>query len=225
IDNHSNDRQVLDTLAQTFQQFHWEFNRTNLGFTGGNHQGIAWAMKHDFEYLFLLNPDTVIFPDTLQELLRASKSLKDQWIISPLLIRPGNHSDPVIDSAGLAIDRYYRAIDNFQGKRVSQTPLSSEIFPVFGLCGAAMLIPLGLFPLRKSSPHAVFRDDYFAYFEDAEFSWYWKNRGGHFGVCPRVRIEHHRGNRSLLRNITLNRWKSHRFVIEKMILNRYETIS
>src|SRR5699024_4853361 len=31
----------------------------NTGFTGGNNAGIEWAMEQDFEYVLLLNNDTI----------------------------------------------------------------------------------------------------------------------------------------------------------------------
>jgi GT2 family glycosyltransferase len=41
----------------------------NLGFGGGNNLGIEWALKSaDCEYIFLLNNDAVVLPDTISEL-------------------------------------------------------------------------------------------------------------------------------------------------------------
>ena len=42
----------------------------NLGFAGGNNIGIRYAMaRNDFDYLWILNNDTVIKPDSLNELV------------------------------------------------------------------------------------------------------------------------------------------------------------
>ena len=43
----------------------------NLGFSGGYNAGIREALKHDADFLFLLNNDTVIEPDTISQLLAA----------------------------------------------------------------------------------------------------------------------------------------------------------
>ena len=44
---------------------------TNLGFAGGFNTGIEHFMGSDAEYVFLLNNDTVIFPDTIHALVLA----------------------------------------------------------------------------------------------------------------------------------------------------------
>ncbi len=225
VDNHSHDIKRLRTVAANHVRFQWRFNQDNIGFVRGNHQGIKWALRHGFDYIFILNPDTEMLPKTIDLLSQASNALGDRWIIAPLLIQPGEDKDPIIDSAGLSIDIFYRAIDRFQGKRISQTPLEQKILPVDGLCGAAMFIPSRLFPLRNESAYAVFAEEYFAYFEDAEFSWHWKKQGHNFGVHPQVRVKHFRGQQSRLQRITRAQWRDNRFVIRKMILNRYLAIA
>jgi GT2 family glycosyltransferase len=47
---------------------------TNLGFTGGNNVGIRWALKHEAEFVLLLNNDTVVAPDFLSALVAAGES-------------------------------------------------------------------------------------------------------------------------------------------------------
>lgn len=41
----------------------------NLGFAGGNNVGLRWAMARDFDYMWLLNNDTVVPPDALSTLI------------------------------------------------------------------------------------------------------------------------------------------------------------
>ena len=47
---------------------------TNLGFTGGNNVGIAWALEHEAEFVLLLNNDTMVAPDFLSALVSAGQS-------------------------------------------------------------------------------------------------------------------------------------------------------
>lgn len=224
IDNNSGDRESLNDLVTKHPECQWIFNRENLGFTGANHQGSQWALKNEYQYLFILNPDTELFADTIPLLVSASKKCNDQWILGPLLIQSGTHKDFIIDSAGLDIDRYYRAKDKYQGRRLSQIQEKENIIPVNGLCGAAMFIPTNLFPLRSESDSTVFCETYFAYFEDMEFSLHWRRKGGYFGMIPDALISHQRGDQSQLRKITYKKWKANPFIIEKMFINRYLTI-
>lgn len=224
IDNYSDDRGTLQELIDRYPGVEWIFNSENRGFTGANHQGSKWALDHGYDYIFFLNPDTRISPEAIINMVAASKKRDDRWILGPLLLRAEPEDDPVIDSAGLTIDRFYRAKDIFQGIKVSQVLFPDEITQVDGVCGAAMLIPACLFPLRPESDTAVFVESYFAYFEDAEFSLYWRKQGGRFGIAPDAVCFHQRGDQSRLRRITWQQWKTNRFIIEKMFNNRYETI-
>ena len=98
-----------------------------------------------------------------------SELYNDKWILGPLLIKE-NCRDPEIDSAGLQLDKFYRATDRFQGKKISQTyfrfPQKNKIEKVLSLCGAALWIPSKLLPLREES--LIFSKEFFAYYEDIE---------------------------------------------------------
>ena len=48
--------------------------KRNLGFAGGCNVGIRWALQNGFEYVWLLNNDTVVAPESLSELVRAMQS-------------------------------------------------------------------------------------------------------------------------------------------------------
>ena len=58
----------------------------NLGFGIANNVGIKYAIEHGAEYLFLLNMDMVIEPDTIETLLRISQNNPDFAMISPLCL-------------------------------------------------------------------------------------------------------------------------------------------
>ena len=224
IDNNSENKESLNKIVKQYSNFHWIFNKENRGYTGANHQGSHWALKNGYQYLLILNPDTELFPNTIPILVSASKKCNDQWILGPLLIQSGTSENPIVDSAGLDIDKYYRAIDKYRGKKLSQIDNTKDIMVVNGLCGAAMFIPTTLFPLRSESGTTIFCETYFAYFEDVEFSIYWRKKGGQFGVVTKAWINHHRGDQSQLKKITYKKWKTNPFIIEKMFINRYLTI-
>lgn len=228
IENHPHCSDTIHHLSTRFSQFHWIFNNENLGFTGGNHQGIQWALSERFHYIFLLNPDTVPCKGALQELVSASESKDHRWILSPILLQPQTKQTPNIDSAGLYLDRFFRAQDRYQNRPLSASSTENpdcNIQEVPGLCGAAMFIPASLFPVRENSACDVFDNSFFAYFEDMEFSLYWTGRGNHMGIACNARVIHHRGAGSKLERITPDSWKASRTVIEKMILNRYITLT
>jgi GT2 family glycosyltransferase len=49
-------------------------NKKNLGFAAGNNIGIKWALDRDFDYIYLLNQDTIVDPDFLIEATKALDS-------------------------------------------------------------------------------------------------------------------------------------------------------
>ncbi len=49
-------------------------NKENLGFSGGNNIGIEKALKEGFDYILLLNNDTTVEPDFLNELIKTAES-------------------------------------------------------------------------------------------------------------------------------------------------------
>ena len=48
--------------------------KRNLGFAGGCNVGIRWALQNGFEYVWLLNNDSVVDSESLSELVRAMQS-------------------------------------------------------------------------------------------------------------------------------------------------------
>ena len=48
--------------------------KQNLGFAGGCNVGMLWALQNGFEYVWLLNNDTVVPPESLHELVQAMRT-------------------------------------------------------------------------------------------------------------------------------------------------------
>jgi GT2 family glycosyltransferase len=73
VDNASEDgtADLIKRYKKKFrEQCHIIFNEKNLGFAAGNNIGIKWAMGHGFDYVYLLNQDTVVHPDFLIEVIK-----------------------------------------------------------------------------------------------------------------------------------------------------------
>jgi GT2 family glycosyltransferase len=58
----------------------------NYGFTGGCNRGIERALEMGSEYVFLLNNDTIVDADAVDELLRAMRERPDVAIASAILL-------------------------------------------------------------------------------------------------------------------------------------------
>lgn len=73
-DNGSTDDSVK-AIAREFPHAIILQTGANLGYAGGNNYGIAYALKHNADYIFLLNNDTVVSEDVLSQLVLSAALL------------------------------------------------------------------------------------------------------------------------------------------------------
>jgi GT2 family glycosyltransferase len=72
VDNASED-DTVERLQNAFPQLRVIKNNRNLGYTGGNNIGIRYALEHGADYVLLLNNDTLVHPDLVDELVRVAE--------------------------------------------------------------------------------------------------------------------------------------------------------
>lgn len=89
----------------------------NLGFAGGNNAAINYIFKSDSDlpelnkYIFLLNPDTIVQPDTLSMIVK----VKDLEFIASMEVRNYFAQSEVISSGGFKINKpfgYFKSTNN-----------------------------------------------------------------------------------------------------------------
>ena len=224
VDNASSNSEDLDRLKKSYQLFHWIENSDNRGYAAAHHQALNWLMEQNCQYCLLFNPDLTLPKTILDDLSHASRKVKDLWVLSPLLVRD-KKEDPIIDSAGLELDGFFRARDRSQGIQKSKAFPGGGVSttqPVPALCGAMLWIPAQLLPLRPEA--LVFSTDYFAYFEDMELGMELQRRQVPMGLLPHIKVVHRRGGMSRLQKFTEKDWISNPKQIRGAILNRYRTL-
>jgi len=62
-------------------------NEKNRGFAAGNNVGIRMALKNAADYVFVLNNDTTVFPDTLSELVSFAEKHPEAGLMGPQIHR------------------------------------------------------------------------------------------------------------------------------------------
>ena len=82
VDNKSTDTTVQ--IVRKYPEVQLLLSETNLGFGKANNLGIKTAMAQHADYVFLLNQDTWIFPNTIQNLVEAAEMHPEFGILSPL---------------------------------------------------------------------------------------------------------------------------------------------
>ena len=83
IDNNSNDNTVA-FIKRNYPQFKIIENSINYGFGRANNIGLKYAIKQDADFVFLLNQDAWIAPDTIEKLIILQRANPQFGIISPV---------------------------------------------------------------------------------------------------------------------------------------------
>lgn len=82
IDNHSDDN-TIDIIEQNFSTVELFKSTQNLGFGKANNIGLKTALERDADFVFLLNQDVYIEPDTISKLIDCYKIDNSYGILSP----------------------------------------------------------------------------------------------------------------------------------------------
>lgn len=94
IDNASKDRTVR-RMKEDYPEIRLIESTENLGFGKANNIGMKIAVEEGYEYVFLMNQDAWIAPDTIGTLVRLSKEHPEYGILSPVhLTGKGDRPDP-----------------------------------------------------------------------------------------------------------------------------------
>lgn len=83
IDNGSTDG-TPEYISENFPQVKIVATGENYGFGRANNIGLRYALKHGYEYVYLLNQDAWIFPDTFGTLIEAMEADRSYGIMSPM---------------------------------------------------------------------------------------------------------------------------------------------
>ena len=129
-------------------------NSQNLGYAGGNNAGIKYALSSGADYVFILNNDATVEPDTLDKLVSAAESDTAIGAVGPAIKEP----DGTV---------FYGKISWLKPElQHSRTPPLGEYLESKDyLIGAGLLIKRGLLEKIEGLDEI-----YFLYFEDADFS-------------------------------------------------------
>ena len=114
VDNHSTDTSV--SVVKSFSKVQLIESDVNLGFGKANNIGIRKAIKQGADYVFLLNQDTWIYPDTIQNLVAVAKQNPKYGIVSPMHF---SADEVTLDSN---FDTYYNRKTNTLSSLVDQVP-------------------------------------------------------------------------------------------------------
>lgn len=163
----------------------------NVGFAGGNNLGAANAMG---EYIFILNPDTTVKPDTLQIMVDYLEAHPDIGMLGPQLVYPDGaiqescrrdmgFFDLVIKRTFL---RYLPIFKKRLARYLMQDVSHDQTRDVELITGAAMMMPRRIF-----DEVGGFDDRYFLFMEDFDLCKKVRAAGYRIVYLPRAPIDHY----------------------------------
>jgi GT2 family glycosyltransferase len=170
VDNGSTEDNLADLLV-FYPEIKVIAMAENAGFAKGNNTGLKWAYDNlIFKYLFILNNDTLLLPDTIRILTARAVKEKDIAIFSPLIITAGTIPSIWYAGAILNLSRMTPVIlySGQQEKAVSLKDGTTEF-----VSGCAVFIDFE----RYGSSCELFDPFFFMYDEDVDFSLRMNNLG------------------------------------------------
>ncbi len=214
VDNASHD----DSLSQLMAAFPGDprikviRNRENLGFAAACNIGAGYSTGR---YLFFLNPDCVLMPNSVKHLMQVLDDYPDAGMVGGLLLNSdgteqagGRRAIPTpwrsfVRAFGLSrfADRWPRLFFDFY---LHKQPLPTHPIEVEAISGACMLV-------RSTAMQEVghWDEGYFMHCEDLDFSMTLRGRGWKIIFVPKARIVHNQGACSRSRPIFVE-WHKHR---------------
>ncbi|TFV95688.1 glycosyltransferase family 2 protein [Algoriphagus kandeliae] len=175
-------------LKEEFPHIHLLETGKNLGFSGGNNVGIRKALELGFSHILLLNNDTEVEAGFLGNMMHQFSHNPKLGILQPLICFL--HEKQKIWGAGGKWQKLLgRAITLGDRKNIqSYSPKTEELDWATGCC---MLIK------REAILEAgLLNEQYFAYFEDVEWSLRIRKQGFEIALVPEARIYHEAGGSS-----------------------------
>lgn len=185
VDNASTDKSV-HYVRDTFPDVRIIELPQNAGFAEGNNIGTAAA---NGEYLFLLNNDTVITPQSITTLVEALESLPKVAIVQPKIkLLEEKH---LLDTCG-AYWTNTTALYYWGNSKDAEDPLYQRATPFFSIKGAAMM-------LRKNALASdyLFDATFWCYYEETDLCHRLWTQGAESWYIPDAIIYHHNGGTSL----------------------------
>lgn len=192
VDNGSTDDSV-PVIARSFPRAHLLCAGVNSGFTGGNNMGIFHALQHNVDYIFLLNNDTLLEPNTLLTLTQVLENEPHYGIATPVIHRFPDTAEIWFGGATLDLPSGTALHENREVPGRDRAP-----YALPWASGCALLIRANLLKALGG-----FDDRYFLVWEDVDLCLRARALGSSIALVPEARL-YHKISRSFV-NVSLTR--------------------
>ena len=176
IDNESNQKELND-LKNQFDQVKTFTSEKNLGFTGANNIGINYAIKNQFEYVMLLNNDTEIDKNFINPLLKAFQKYNKLGAVQPVIMN--FYQNKKVWNAGGNLNKFFGYTSVIKKPKYVNRKID-------WITGGCILIKTEV--IKKVG---LLDENFFAYYEDVDWSIRIKKAGYDLAVVKSSLIYHH----------------------------------
>lgn len=181
VDNASVDDSV-QAIHKTYPQVRIIENRENLGYAGGNNVGLEAALTDGYEFVLLLNNDTIVDPMALERLMSLAECEPQAGIVAPSIFYL---DDPQrVWSAGGTID-WQRGVVGSSYLNALAAELPSKPYHTDHVTGCCLLLRAEA--LRRAG---LIDQRFFLYFEETEWCVRIARSGYQILVDPAAHIWH-----------------------------------
>lgn len=196
------DNASKDGSAEYFREKYPEIvlmeNKENLGFGRANNMALRYALDHGCDYVFLLNQDTWIEPDAIENLVKVHGNHPEYGILSPLHVAAdGKRLNMLIDDGKSQFAKNVEMLSDLCCGTIK------DVYPVVYVNAAAWLLP------RKTlETVGGFDPIYFHYEEDDDYLNRVRYHKLGIGLCLQARIFHDHSN--LFGTLPVSKTRIHR---------------
>ena len=181
VDNGSTDNSV-NLFREKFPELELIETGENLGYAGGNNAGIKRALSKAAKYVFLVNNDVTVAPDTVSQLASAAESHKAAGATGALVFW---RDEPEKLYAAYGVVNFSEAIVRLKGRNSRITDRFSETMEVDWVLGCAIL-------LERAAVEDVGELDerFFAYHDEVDWCTRARKKGYKIILVPDARVWH-----------------------------------
>ncbi len=168
VDN-SNDQKFKDSLEKKYENVECILSSSNLGMGPGNNLGLN---NVNTDYALILNPDVILYDDTINEIINESKKIESFAVLAPL---SENEKYP-----------------NYKVKKKDKKNINNlNPFKVKSVDGFAMLLNLNkINQIDGFQNKKYFDENFFMYLENDDFCKRLSQYNENIFIIPKSKIKH-----------------------------------
>lgn len=161
----------------------------NLGFAGGNNVGVRFALNQkDAKFIWLLNNDTEVEPNSLSHLVAKAESDSRIGICGSKLVY--YHNRDFLQGVGGIYNPWLATTSHYKGMSLSSDIIDERDAEknIDYIIGASMLLTVDF--IKKVG---LMNEEYFLYYEELDYCFRARNAGYNLGIASKSVVYHKEG--------------------------------